>query len=121
MVPFDATGLLKSGSERANAASPAGKWQISTEGGSFPRWRGDGKEIFFLAPEGKLMAAEVDARGISFQVGTPRPLFSASPSATAAPYDVTSDGKRFVINATPELAGEPITLVTNWTARLQDK
>src|SRR5262245_42080692 len=50
---------------------PTGKWQVSTGGGTAPRWRADGRELYFIAPDGKLMAAPVAASGLTFQAGTP--------------------------------------------------
>ena len=78
---------------------PAGVWPVSTGGGSQPRWRRDGKELFYLAPDGKLMAVERDDRGERFQAGLPKALFQmrlrmdvdCSPA-----YAVTSDGQRFL-------------------------
>ena len=59
----------------ASLAAGGGKWQISTAGGSFPRWRRDGAEIFYLAPDNQLMAASVNGKGSSFEVGAVTPLF----------------------------------------------
>jgi Tol biopolymer transport system component/predicted Ser/Thr protein kinase len=117
VVPFDPNKFLRTG---AAPASPAGKWQVSTDGGSSPRWRGDGKELFYVAGR-KIMAAEVNGKGNSFEVATPRPLFSAALGAGTPPYDVSSDGKRFLINTTGGGENPPLTLVTNWMARLQGK
>jgi eukaryotic-like serine/threonine-protein kinase len=55
--------------------NPAGKWTISTGGGTAPRWRHDGKELYFIDPEGKLMAALVRASTSSFDAEPPVPLF----------------------------------------------
>ncbi|HEY3930438.1 MAG TPA: protein kinase [Candidatus Koribacter sp.] len=79
-----------------------GTWQISRGGGTEPRWRGDGKEMFYLSPTGMLMAVPIDA-GASFASGTPAPLFQvhARPPISATDlfsYDVTKDGKRFLVN-----------------------
>ncbi len=102
-----------------------GKWQVSTDGGSMPRWRRDGKELFYLSGEGKIMAAEVNGGGPDFQVGTVRPLFNALLKTGASRYDLTStseqigydvspDGQRFVVNSPLDAGASPITLVTNW-------
>ncbi len=53
------------------------KWQVSTAGGVAPRWRADGKELYFLAPDATLMAVPVTAAGTSFEAGTPVALFPA--------------------------------------------
>jgi Tol biopolymer transport system component len=110
----------ESGREEVYVAAfpgPGGKRRVSTAGGIFPRWRG--KEIFYLTTDNKLMAAEVNAQGTALKVGAVRALFEFRPaSVTAAyPYDVTTDGQRFLINpAVEQSASAPITLVQNWTA-----
>jgi Tol biopolymer transport system component len=99
---------------------PGAKRQISTGGGGFPRWRPDGKEIFYEL-NGTLMAAEVSIRSGSLEVGTIRSL-GIPVSAPSYQYDVSVDGQRFLI-ATPreqKLSG-PLTLVQNWTALLRKK
>ncbi len=99
---------------------PGGKRQISTAGGSYPRWRGDGKEIFYLALDNKLMAAEVNGQGATLEVGAVRPLFEARPAGAGNVYDVTADGQRFLVNtAVEQKVSSPITLVINWTADLK--
>jgi serine/threonine protein kinase/Tol biopolymer transport system component len=100
---------------------PGGKWQISTTGGVLPRWSHDGKEIFYIAPDNKLMAAAVDGKGGSFEVGAVKQLFGTHAAAGGRNrYDVSADGQRFLINATPEEAtSTPITIVLNWTAGLK--
>jgi serine/threonine protein kinase len=107
-----------------------GKWQISTAGGRLPRWRHDGKEIFYLAADNKLMGAVVNAEGSSIEVGAVRPLFQTRAANSAGSqgligggaytYDVSADGQRFLIN-TAIAPGQtaPITIVVNWTAGLR--
>ena len=99
----------------------AGKWQISSGGGAMPIWRRDGKELFFLASDGKLMAVGVKTGG-TFEAERPESLFSASVrnfvGLSRRQYDVTADGQRFILNAAVEEQGAaPITLVQNWTAK----
>ncbi len=55
-----------------------GKWQISTAGGAQPQWRGDGKDLFYLAPDSKLMALEVNGAGSAFSAGIPKVLFEVN-------------------------------------------
>src|ERR1700739_4935134 len=101
---------------------PGGKWQISTAGGVWPRWRSDGNEIFYLAPGRGLMAAAVNGKGSSFEVGAVKPLFQMHLVGQRHEYDVSADGQRFLINTAPQqngAAGAPITVVLNWTAGLQ--
>ena len=59
-----------------------GKWRVSADGGTQPRWRRDGKEIFYISRDAKLMAAEVSATSDSFEVGAVRPLFDIRPAST---------------------------------------
>jgi hypothetical protein len=96
---------------------PGGQWQVSTEGGSSPRWRADGKELYYLAADNRIMAAAVLAQGAVFTAGTPTALFATRipQSANRPNYDVTRDG-RFLVNADLEdTAPEPIHLLINWT------
>jgi Tol biopolymer transport system component len=99
---------------------PGGKWQISTSGGTQPRWARGGKELFFIAPGGKIMSVEIQTSTI-VEAGTPQVLFSASlKNAPGPPYDVSSDGQRILLNRPIEEASSPpITLVQNWTALLK--
>lgn len=98
---------------------PGGKWQISAGGGIFPRWRHDGTEIFYLAPDNKLMAAAVNGEGSSFEVGAVKPLFEARVSLEYRyPYDVSPDGQRFLINTTPQRTA-PVIVVVNWTTGIK--
>ncbi len=104
-------------------ASAGGKWQISTDGGIDPCWRGDGKELYYLSPDRKLMAVEVVANP-AFHAGVPKELFQASPPSVDVSglrnWDVTSDGNRFLF-ATPaaEASQASFTVVQNWQAGLK--
>ena len=99
-----------------------GKWQISSGGGDQPLWRRDGKELFYVATGGKLMAAEINPRASAFHAGVPKPLFEIhySPGAITGLRNtvlVTADGQRFLVNASLEdSASFPITVVLNWTS-----
>ena len=98
----------------------ASRWQVSLAGGEEPRWRADGKEIFFLAPDNTLMAAKLTVRGAEFEVGERTPLFRTdlAPSVSWR-YDVARDGQRFLVNTSSgQERRTPITLVINWTERL---
>jgi eukaryotic-like serine/threonine-protein kinase len=107
--------------------TPAGKWQISTGGGTFPRWRRDGKELFYLSAENKLIAVAVNGQGSAFEVGAAHPLFEIRRrparyrGISSGNYDVSGDGQRFLVNAA--VAGQkttaPITLVVNWPELLR--
>jgi serine/threonine protein kinase len=101
---------------------PGGKWEVSLGGGDYPRWRRDGKELFYLSLDNKITAVEVKASGSSFSIGAVRPLFEtrANRSMVGA-YDVTADGQRFVIAYEPGQPNATITLVENWDAELKKK
>jgi eukaryotic-like serine/threonine-protein kinase len=100
------------------SSEAAGKWLVSNGGGTLPRWRGDGKELYYWAPDGKVMAVEV-AAGAAFQVGTPKLLFQA-PSAAGSSWDVAADGKRFLLLApAPENSMEQFNIILNWTSLLK--
>lgn len=95
-----------------------GTWQISNNGGTSAKWAHNGKEIFYLAMDGTMMATPVHAGNNSLEVGTPRPLFRVTPKNTVFPYD-TADDQHFVVNAVGEEDTLPITVVTNWTTELK--
>jgi Tol biopolymer transport system component len=94
----------------------SGKWQVSQTGGDYPRWRRDGKEIFYLTAD-RMMSAEVDAAGPQFAVGVVKPLFDARWVPARSVYDVTADGSRFLMvtwDPSPSDAG--FNIVVNWPA-----
>jgi Tol biopolymer transport system component len=96
------------------------KWQVSATGGIFPRWRADGKEIFYRSPDNKLMAASVNGQGSSFVVNAVRPLFDVRPGGPHWFYNVAPDGQHFLVNTAEEqTTSAPITLVVNWPAALK--
>jgi serine/threonine protein kinase/Tol biopolymer transport system component len=100
------------------------KWQISVSGGSQPRWRRDGKELFFLGGDRKVTAVDVNTEAPTFAHGTPRALFetriSKGEDRPGDQYVVTSDGQRFLVNTVAEEgAYTPISVVLNWTVGLK--
>jgi Tol biopolymer transport system component len=111
--------------------SGEGKWQISTNGGSFPRWRRDGRELFYmsLASLGKMISVKVNPAGATFEYGDPVELFDSGYVNVGHPsnyhtYAVSADGQRFLIprpenTGGAETASAPITVVMNWTAGLK--
>jgi eukaryotic-like serine/threonine-protein kinase len=100
-----------------------GTWQISTAGGEQPRWGSDGKELFYLSSDYKMMATPVST-GPNFDSGQPVALFQTTPRQPVSfndlfVYDVSRDGQRFLINtAVKEAATSPMSVVLNWTAKL---
>ncbi|MBK6797492.1 MAG: PD40 domain-containing protein [Acidobacteria bacterium] len=98
-----------------------GKWQISINGGTQPWWRSDGRELYYLSTDGKLMAVEVKPGG-SFEASAPRSLFDLAPVRALGGngYAVTAAGDRFLfVTAREEAASLQFTVVTNWTAEVK--
>jgi len=102
---------------------PSGdKLMVSSGGGSLPLWRSDGKELFYLTGDGKLMACEIKV-GVKLESGVPQQLFQTRIKVDSLsadyPYGVTPDGSRFLIN-TPAETDDPSTLIVvlNWMATL---
>jgi Tol biopolymer transport system component len=104
-----------------------GKWQVSRGGGTAPRWRRDGKELFYISADSKMMAAEVSLTP-TFSARVPKALFTVPILGGGAPvnttrYDVTADGQKFLITSlTTESTGAPsppFTVVLNWQAGLK--
>ena len=92
---------------------PGAQWQVSTAGGIAPRWRPDGKELYYIAPDGRLMAVPIGVQGATLEPGTPAPLFQTRIFG-GGQYDVALDG-RFLINVTTgDAITSPITLIQNW-------
>ncbi len=97
-----------------------GKWQVSTAGGVAPRWRADGRELYYLATDATLMAVPVTAAGTSFAAGTPMALFptrivDGGTVATNRPqYAVARDGRFLINQPVADATAAPITLILNW-------
>jgi dipeptidyl aminopeptidase/acylaminoacyl peptidase len=107
---------------------PGGPWQVSTAGGSQPRWRPDGKELFYVAADARLMAVPiaVGADPSTLKAGAPVPRFrtrlvgGANISGVRPQYAVASDGQRFLMNVSVEgTTAPPITVVLNWDVPLK--
>jgi eukaryotic-like serine/threonine-protein kinase len=107
--------------------SPTGKLQVSVAGGVTPRWRSDGKELYYLAPDKKLMAVQLKEVHGSLQTISVQPLWEMFHTMflTAAgvnQYDVTRDGTRFSVDSVlSDESSAPLNLVINWTADLKNK
>jgi len=100
------------------------KHRISTEGGWWPRWRHDGKELFYMAGGPRVMTVTIETAP-RFSAGIPRPLFDVQDSFPAGggvgivdPFDVSPDGQRFLLSPSALNASEPVSLVVNWRALL---
>lgn len=105
-----------------NFPTATGRWQVSVAGGIQPKWRRDGKELFYLALDGTLMAVPLQLGALP-EVGTPEPLFQTRIDATTGftwhQYDVSPDGQRFLVN-TPETLTSPLMVIANWPALIKD-
>ncbi len=99
-----------------------GPMRVSTNGGAQPKWRRDGHELFYIAPDRKLMAVEVKL-DTTFEAKAPQPLFTTrilTMTEFRSHYAVTGDGQRFLINSLLEEAGDgAISVFVNWTAGLK--
>jgi Tol biopolymer transport system component/predicted Ser/Thr protein kinase len=104
VAPFPATGA---------------KWQISGAGGTLPRWRRDGKELFYVTLENVLTAVDVDGSGAGFQAGASHALFPLHPPLQPGySYAVSADGQKFLVN-TDRSTPAPLTVIMNWTSALR--
>jgi tRNA A-37 threonylcarbamoyl transferase component Bud32 len=99
---------------------PRGGTRISTGGGQFPQWGVDARELFYVAPDNKLMAVSLKLGADSVQPSAPRELFDLPTADTGfSPYEVAPDGQRFLVRATPQQASRPLTVIVNWPALLK--
>jgi len=114
VVPFDADKILNG---TVADSAPGGKWQISSEGGSVPRWREDGKEIFYVGHENTFMVVKVETKGTAFEVGSTKPLFTAPLNPLNVTYDVTRNGTRFLVPVASGVESLPLTVMFNWPSR----
>ncbi|MDP9362071.1 MAG: serine/threonine-protein kinase [Acidobacteriota bacterium] len=103
----------------SSASDPTQKWQISSAGGAMPRWRRDGREIFYVDLSNKITAVSLERSGDDLAIGTPTPLFTIAPRPQCRPYDVTADGQRFIVNTIAEQTSPNAVAIANWKARLK--
>jgi serine/threonine protein kinase len=96
-----------------------GKWKVSSGGGSYPAWTGNGKELFYVDLGSDFYVCSVSPKGSEIEIGTPQHLFHASTPGIGVPFDVSSDGKHLLVNHAEEEAQAPLQLMTNWTAELK--
>jgi eukaryotic-like serine/threonine-protein kinase len=101
--------------------SGQGKWQISNRGGSLPRWRHDGRELFYLSTDLNLFAVKVTTTAGAFVPGTAERLFqTAAVTTPGSSYDVTPDGRRFLVNtAIPSGIQPSLVVLSNWPALIK--
>jgi Tol biopolymer transport system component len=98
---------------------PGGKWQVSTNGGAQVRWRPDGKELFYIAMDAKLMAVPIALGGNQPEIGAPVALFTtrlggAVQGIAKQQYVVSANGQRFLINTVTNEPASPISVILNW-------
>jgi Tol biopolymer transport system component len=101
-----------------DSSQARGKWQVSVAGGELPRWRRDGKELYYHFGNG-YFAVDVKTDGASFEAGIPRPLFDAATVSSSptggSPFVVTRDGQRFlVLAAVDKSVSTPLEVLVNW-------
>ena len=112
----------ESGQNRVYAVpfpAPVTKSSVSAGGGQWAQWRQDGKEIFYISPEGQLMAAEIGVIGGRLEVGRVQKLFDGVITNRDRTYDVSSDGQRFLVVSDDVSSSRSLTLLQNWTALLR--
>ena len=96
-------------------------WKVSANGGNSPRWRGDGKELYYLQNNRSLMAVSIDGSGDELHTRSPERLFDTHARICGCFNFVPSaDGQRFLINAFPNTSeSQPLVVVLNWAADLE--
>jgi Tol biopolymer transport system component/predicted Ser/Thr protein kinase len=101
-----------------------GQWQVSNGGGDQPKWRNDGRELFYLGLDGKIMGVPVTT-GTNFDPGSATALFQANPRVMVAiaeqvTYDVSENGQKFLVNTQLKNGSTPMSVVLNWTTNLKN-
>ena len=100
--------------------SGEGRWQVSQNGGTFPAWRGDSKEIWYIGIDLSLNAAAVNVSGGEFGMEPVKPQFQITyTTPIGVPFDVSPDGQKLILSAFPESLPTPLVLVANWTSDLK--
>jgi len=102
---------------------PGGKWQVSTHGGTVPRWTKGGKELLYASTDvvSELTAVEITLSPTGVEIGASTPLFRVQQNAGSVPYDTTPDGDWFVLDLSANQSSASVNLITNWTAELTRK
>ena len=100
--------------------TPEGEFQISTDGGRIPVWSRDGRELYFISADNKMMAVKINTAGGKFQASVPQPLFDVHMAAGLVPnFDVSKDGRFLIPTVVGETSNVPMTVVLNWQAGLK--
>jgi serine/threonine-protein kinase len=99
---------------------PGRKWQVSVGGGAWPIWRRDGAEILYTNLSGEIMGVQVEERGAGLSFEQPQMLFEFRTTSAGFGFDVSADGKRFlVVEPAENVPPEPVTVVVNWPAAIE--
>jgi Tol biopolymer transport system component len=103
-----------------SATPGGGQVQISRDGGWAPRWRGDGRELFFLALDGQMMATAITMTPAGLEAGVPRALFPTPlrRGTERRPFAAARDGSRFLFAIPERTPPSPVTVIINWTSAL---
>jgi hypothetical protein len=107
----------ESGREEIYAVSfptPGGRFQISAGGGTNPKWRADGKELFYLDAANRVVAVPITAHGDSLEIGAPQVLFQTHVWSRGYFLSSAADGKHFLIVENPQINASHVTLVLDW-------
>jgi hypothetical protein len=108
---------------KTGAAGP--RWPVSTNGGSQPLWRQDGKELYYLAPDGSMMAVDVLSPPPQFKAGVPHALIKTQiiPAFQISQYAVSANGDRFVLlqDTQRDSASQALRVIVDWPAVLETK
>lgn len=100
--------------------SGSGRWQVSQSGATFPAWRGDSKELWFVASDGFFRAVTVNPNSEEFAMDPVRTMFQFTYTASVGnPYELAPDGQHVIVTTLPGGVPTPLVLVTNWTADLK--
>jgi Tol biopolymer transport system component len=119
-IAFEADDSGRSEVYAAPFAAPMERRRISPNGGSYPRWRRDGRAIFYRASGGQLQEAELRMAGDVVDVTSVRPVFAQAAARGGYGYALTADSQRALIAVPQSRTATPLTLVENWTADSRD-
>jgi hypothetical protein len=100
-----------------------GRQQISIAGGQFPQWGSNGRELFYVSLDNRLMAVQLKPEAGAFQASSPSELFPLPilNRPGGSPYEVSRDGQRFLVLTSPEVPQQPLNVIVNWPALLKTK
>ena len=96
-----------------------GKWKVSGNGGAYPAWTANSRELFFNNLTDQIYACTVTPKSDDVEIGTPRGLFHVSMPGIGTGYDVSPDGQRFMVNKAEGESSAPLKIISNWPAELK--